>query len=46
MNGFTLRREYGQRSANLVPGKVELESLGTPGTTFSGEFTAEVRSEG
>lgn len=43
MEGFTLRLEFGKRSGNLIPGKLQLEIPGRPGTKISGEFTAEVR---
>jgi hypothetical protein len=40
---FTLRLEFGQRSGNLIPGKIELEIPGAPAAKLSGEFTAEIR---
>ena len=43
MQGFTMRLEFGKQSGNLIPGKLQLEIPGTPGTKLSGEFTAEVR---
>jgi hypothetical protein len=43
MEGFTMRLEFGKRSGNLIPGKLQLEIPGKPATKLSGEFTAEVR---
>ena len=40
---FVLRLEFGQKSGNLVPGKIQLEIPGNPPTKISGEFTAEPR---
>jgi hypothetical protein len=40
---YVMRLEFGQKSGNLVPGKIQLEIPGNPPTKISGEFTAEPR---
>ena len=43
VRNYVMRLEFGQKSGNLVPGKIQLEIPGNPPTKISGEFTAEPR---